>query len=197
MKIACIVEGHGEVESVPVLLRRIAAEEGRVFPEVLPPMRVPMSKLMKNGELERAVELAARKCGPDGSILIVLDCDDDCPATLGPVLLKRSSSVRPQQTISVVLAKREYEAWFLASASSLAGHRGLPCVLASPPDPESIRDAKGWLARNMDDGTYSATTDQAAMTQLFDMHAARKADSFDKCWREIMAILPQRPDVTS
>jgi len=187
MKIACIVEGHGEVEAVPILVRRIAETVG-VYPEVLHPMRVPASRLIKAGELERAVEFAARRCGPDGSILIVLDCDDDCPAEMGPQLLARAAPIRQHQRITVVLAKREYEAWFLASATSIAGRRGLPIDLTPPDDPEAIRDAKGWLADRMDEGAYSETTDQAALTAVFDMATARCADSFDKCWREVIRL---------
>ena len=54
MKISCIVEGHGEVAAVPLLVRRIA-QSVAVYPEVLPPMRVPASKLMREGEVERAL----------------------------------------------------------------------------------------------------------------------------------------------
>ena len=36
---------------------------------------------------------------------------------------------------------------------------------------------------------YAETTDQPALTQLFDMNAARAADSFDKCYREIRNML--------
>jgi hypothetical protein len=36
---------------------------------------------------------------------------------------------------------------------------------------------------------YAETTDQAALTSVFDMQAARRADSFDKCYREIVRLL--------
>lgn len=94
MKVACIVEGHGEQEAVPLLVRRIA-QEVHIYPDVLRPMRVPASQLRKAGELERALEFAARKCGDGGAILIMLDADDDCPAELGPALLVRSLNSRP------------------------------------------------------------------------------------------------------
>lgn len=65
--VACIVEGHGDVSAVPLLIRRIAAAG---FPEldllVLRPIRVSRQKLVKAGELERAVELAARQTGVRG-----------------------------------------------------------------------------------------------------------------------------------
>lgn len=189
--IVCIVEGHGEAEAVPILLRRIGRELAppRFF-SIHSAIRVPASKLLQEGELERKVDVAARKIGPDGAIFVLLDCDDGCPAQLGPDLLRRARAARPDRRIAVVLAKREYEAWFLASARSLQGKRGLPEDLEPPPDPESIRGAKEWLSRQMGPQTrYSETTDQPALTALFDMQAARAADSFDKCYRELTALL--------
>jgi len=45
--------------------------------EVLPPIRVNRYGIVKQGELERAVELAARMTRTDGSILVLLDAADD------------------------------------------------------------------------------------------------------------------------
>lgn len=192
--IVCIVEGHGEVEAVPILLRRISASLDRPidpYPRVLPPLRIPANKLEKQGELERAVELAARKSGVGGAILILLDCDDGCPAEVGPRFLRRARAARSDRSISVVFAKREYEAWFLASAESLRGKRGLREDIVSPSMPETVRDAKGWLSERMAAGsTYSETTDQPALTECFDMKMARAAsDSFDKCYRDLSRLL--------
>jgi len=89
--LACIVEGHGDVQAVPVLIRRIAAalDAGLVL-HILPPLRVPRFKLVKNGEIERSVELAARKTGGNGGVLVLIDSEDECPARLGPQLLQRA-----------------------------------------------------------------------------------------------------------
>ena len=186
IRVACIVEGQGDVASVPILLRRIA-ESLPVHTEVLPPIRIPRQKLVKPGELERAVELAARKVGGQGGVLILIDSDDDCPAELGPELLARARQARSDIPIGVVLAKMEYEAWFLAAAESLRGKRGLVDGLTSPEDPEAIRGAKKWLSQHMTRGrTYRATLDQPALSAVFDLDAARqRAPSFDKCCREI------------
>jgi len=191
VRIAVIVEGDGECQAVPVLIRRIARELDPGFvPAVLPPIRTRSSLLIKAGELERAVQLAALKVQRGGGILVLLDCDDGCPAREGPELLMRAKRARSDFLISVVLAKREYEAWFLAAADSLANKRGLPASLEPPPDPENVRDAKGWLSNKKGPGQrYSETSDQAALTELFDMASARRADSFDKCYREISAML--------
>lgn len=191
LRIAAIVEGDGEVPSVPILLRRLGehlGQPGQV--EALRPIRVPASKLRKPGELERTVELAARKAGGTGGVFILLDCEDDCPATLGPRLLQRAKAQRPATPIALVLAYREYEAWFLGSAASLAGRRGLPTALANHPTPESPRDCKGWISDQMPPGrSYSETEDQPAFTQLFDFESARTScRSFDKCCRELEGL---------
>jgi hypothetical protein len=92
--------------------------------------------------------------------------------------------------MSVVVAKSEFESWFLAAASSLVGHRGLPDSLDGPPDPEAMRDAKGWLSARMRGHPYKPTIDQAPLAARFDLGAARKTSpSFDKFWRDVALLL--------
>jgi hypothetical protein len=193
LRVAVIVEGHGDVEAVPILIRRISEQlEPSVFVDVDPVLRVPASSLRKAGELERQVERAARKVREKGGIFILIDCDWDggCPAEEGPALLKRAREARCDLPISVVLAKKEYETWFIAAAESLRGKRGLAQDLSCDHAPEDIRGAKEWLSNHMPTGRpYSATTDQPALTALFDLDLARRADSFDKCYREVTALL--------
>jgi hypothetical protein len=190
-QIACIVEGHGDIDAVPVVVRRIAQEFNPSLAIYLNHVfRVPRSRLIKESELERAVEFAARRVGLTGGILIVLDADDECPATLGPELLRRARQVRPGLPIRVVLAKREFEAWFLAAAESLQGRRGLSQTLQGPSDPESVRGAKEWLtARMAGERHYVETLDQSALAAVFDFTRARRAQSFDKFFRDVLALL--------
>lgn len=191
LRIAAIVEGHGECEAVPILVRRVAQMlDPGLAPIVHPVIRVPASRLVKEGEIERAIELAARKNSGQGGILILLDCDDGCPAIIGPALLERAQAARADLPVSVVLAKREFEAWFLAAAESLRGKRGLLANLLAPENPEEIRGAKEWLTDRMARGlAYSESSDQPALTSSFDMDMARRADSFDKCYRELTELL--------
>lgn len=188
--ISCIVEGHGEVDSIPILIRRVSAVLNfSLSLEIKKPIRVPKNKFLKVGELERAVQLGIMKAGVLGSLLIVLDADKDCPARLGPEVLKRAQDVRPDFPIGVVIANKEYESWFLASIDSLKGQRGLTQDLFLAANPESIQGAKEWLNDHMKQN-YRATLDQPALTALFDLEMARKsADSFDKCFREIEKLL--------
>ena len=191
VKIGCIVEGQGEVAAVPILIRRIAAE---LYPELvidLPrPIRVKRNQVVESNELERKVELAAHQIGGQGAIFIILDSDKDCPAQLGPELLRRATQAQGNLPIAVVLAKQEFEAWFLAAAESLRGQRGLKNEIQPPNNPEAIRGAKEWLSQQMVQGKkYSAKNDQPAFTALFDLEQARQADSFDKCYRDIVRLL--------
>lgn len=182
--IAPVVEGHGEVEAVPVLIRRVAAHVAPgVGVVVQRPHRHPRSKLVRANELEAYCRIAFEE-SPGAHLLVLLDADDDCPAELGPRLLEHVGSTGSPRR-AVVVAKCEYEAWFLASAESLGGRRGLPNELDSPRDPEGVRDAKGWIRSNRVDGrAYSPPVDQAALTAGIDIALARgRSASFDKFCR--------------
>jgi len=110
VRIACVVEGHGEMESVPILIRRIAATLDVALTVQIPhPVRITKSELLKPGELERAVQFAALRAGAGGGILVILDGDDDCPAQLGPALLARTRAARRDLASAVVIANREFE----------------------------------------------------------------------------------------
>ena len=197
MKVGLIVEGHGEERSARILITRVLQALGSsLHPDILPAYRLSRGKLVKKEELERTIELMARKVGADGRILVLLDADDDLPCELGPRLLEWARSYRPDRDTSVVVANHEYEAWFLTAAESLRGKRGLPADLTPPAAPEGVRDAKGWLSHRMPDGD-SETLDQPALTSVFDLNVARRADSFDKFVREVGRLfglsVPPRP----
>src|SRR6266540_3273037 len=107
MRIACVVEGHGEVDSVPILVRRLAeACDPPAYPDVQRPIRIPGSKLRKPDEMRRAAQLAASRAGEGGAVLVLLDAEDDCPKeralTLAAVIGERTDV-----KISVVLPKYE------------------------------------------------------------------------------------------
>jgi hypothetical protein len=93
-------------------------------------MRTPRGKITVGGGIERAVSAAALRVRSSGGVLVLLDADDDCPAEYGPALLARAKAARPDKQVAVVLAMREFEAWFLAAAPSLAGQFG-PALAAA------------------------------------------------------------------
>jgi len=186
---APIVEGHGEIAALPILLRRIAADVTPPFTvEVNPPIRVKSGSFLNDPiYFSRYVNLAAAKASMhQGSVLILLDSEDDCPAKLGPELLARAQQVRPDVPCLVILAYREFETWFLASASSLCCRNGLPEHLSPPFNPEGIRDAKGWLSDRMTGGlSYDPVSHQAAFPAALDMQEARCNPSFNRLWLKL------------
>lgn len=187
MRVAPIVEGRGEVQAVPLLLRRLAAASG-VHVEVVRPIRQPKGKLVKQDELRRAIALAAKQTSVGDSILVLLDADGDCPADFGPRLLAWARTERGDRNVAVVLARREFEAWFLAAADSLVAAGKLAAGTVPPVEPETIADPKGWLSSAMN-RRYSETIDQPAFTASFDLEAARQCRSFDKLARAFTAML--------
>jgi hypothetical protein len=185
-----VVEGHGEVTAVPLLIRRIvAAYAPEAYAEVGRPIRIKRNALVQPDGIENAIELAARQTGAEDGILVLIDADKDCPVELATDLLVRAQRQRPDRSIRVVVAKCEFEAWFLASARSLAGQRAFPQDLAPPPDPEAVRDAKGWLSDRTPHGrSYKPTVDQAALAQIFDLDLARGARSFRKFIKDVLEL---------
>jgi len=192
VSISCVVEGHGETESLPIILRRIPGEKNLdILVKVDARIRIPKSRLLRTGELERAIELAARRLEGTGLILVLIDADEDCPKEVIQGLRQRVEEARSDVPTSVVLAKMEFEGWFLASAESLRGYRGLPNNLSRPPEPEDIRGAKEWLSDQMA-GTYSSTVDQPAFASRFNFGEAETySRSFRKLLRDIELIASQ------
>jgi len=185
--IASIVEGDGEVSALPVLLRRLASEREPVASvNLLPPIRVRRDKFInKDDEFSRQLYLAAAKSGDDGWILIVLDADDACPADLGQQIYERAQQHIPHRRLSVVLANREFEAWFIAAARSLQGFRGFSSATNEHMQAETLRNAKGWIREHMQGGTYSEILDQPAFAARIDLQQAfENSRSFRKLCNE-------------
>ncbi len=188
--LATIVEGHAEVESVPLLLRRIFAQLGVSDVQVARPFRVKRNRIVKPGELERAISQTIRDRAEVGGIMVLIDSDDDCPAELGVQLLNRAKEAT-QMPVSIVLAHREFECWFLGSKESHQGVNGIVENATAPPNPEGIRGAKEHLTLNMIRGRrYLAVDDQVRFAEKFDLNLARQhCSSFDKCFREVERLL--------
>jgi hypothetical protein len=147
--------------------------------------------LNDDAEFRRYLLLAAAKCGDNGWILVLLDADDACPAELGEQILRRAHECVPHRRVSVVLANREYEAWFLAAADSLHGKRGFSFDNPQNFDAEHPRNAKGWMGERMTSG-YSPITDQPAFSAEMDLRQARQnSRSFRKLcgeWTKQMVV---------
>lgn len=195
MIIRPIVEGRGEVCAARVLLRRLChevAQAGGV--KIERPHRRPRSELVKKDTFQEAVRGAVFAPSPTTDligVLVLFDADDDCPAELAPKLGQWAHEVADGRPCPVVMANREYEAWFLAGIESLRGRRRIREDAASFPEPEGPRDAKGRLKRRMERGAgYSPTVDQAPLTAALDLASAyRGCRSFRKLVSAVGTLL--------
>lgn len=180
-----IVEGQSEAESLPILLRRICAQMQAVNIQIARPYRVKRNRVVKAGELERAIEQGVRDRSNVSAILLLLDADDDCPAALAIELLERCRQTT-HLPVAVVLATIEMEGWFLGAKESLRGICGIKPDAVAPPNPESIRGAKERLSKNMEHGRrYLETDDQPTLADKFDFELTKgRCPSFDKFLRE-------------
>jgi Domain of unknown function (DUF4276) len=171
--IASIVEGHGEVRALPILLRRLAEARGVYDLDIPEPIRVQKDRfLRRDNEFQRMIALAGEKAGQAGAVLVLIDADDDCPVTLAAEIGRRITGQLWGRRFAVVIANREYESWLIAGASSLASRRGLAGDLAPPESSDTIRDAKGWLSQRMSGSRYHEVIDQPALTASVDIDAA-------------------------
>lgn len=192
-QVACIVEGDGEVSALPLLLRRINEWQTPEQPTlILPPIRVQKDRFLNRpNEFRRFVLLAASKCGDEGWILIVFDADDDCPVVKHKEVLAQAQAIARHKRVAVVMANREYEAWLMASAPSLHGHRGFQWqgeLSAIPFDAK--RDAKGWIQQRMGGASYGIS-DQVALTKHINLATAFKnSRSFRKLCSEWVKHTP-------
>lgn len=199
MVIVPIVEGQGEVQAVPNLLHRIVAfiaPDARLH--VSAPIRVKAGSFLRDDEyFRRHVLLAGAKAAQSqGHVLMLLDCEDDCPACLGPALLQRASAVRNDVSMIVCLAHREYESWFLSAALSLRGCCGLSHQLTPPANPEVHRGAKEWLSRHMP-YRYDPVQHQLELTRAMNLEQAQQNQSFGRLVRKLREHLPGSSNVSA
>lgn len=196
LRVAPIVEGHGEEKAIRILLTRLWGELlGGEYIDITRPIRRPRGLLVKEEELKKAVQLAATKLNNPAAavdrkaILILLDAENDKPCELAPRLLHFAVDCRADLPISVVLANLEYETWFVASAESLADFLSVePHQFIT--DPERSRSGKAWIEKHFKETKYSETVDQPSMTAKMNLATCReRSPSFDKLCREFERYL--------
>ena len=136
MNIQPIVEGFGEVQAVPVLLRRLRDAAAAFTVDVSPPIRKKRHELVNR-------RFAAQGSTP-GSLAAGVPRRIDhfrqrrrLPRRTGPEASEVGTARGWTVPCAVVMATREYEAWFLATIESLRGKRGIRADAVSHANPES------------------------------------------------------------
>jgi hypothetical protein len=209
--IATVVEGKTEVNCVARLLRRIWLELlGNVESiEFLEPARGNRDLLLaENGtglgikiEAARSKLLQRIRADPSGRglVFLLLDAEEDCPAVLAPRLLETARRAGQGIDIACALAKRMFENWIVAGASTLNGVGGLPDQLP-PVDRFEDRSGAKWLddqlRRQNRRRKYKKTVDARVFVEKMNLEGCRaNSPSFDKLCRElaIRQIAPESP----
>jgi hypothetical protein len=212
-----IVEGYGEWDAVPILLRRWLRfrrhhnievhEDGPVRASGRGAITVAHDEKNELGVEYYIGKALLREPQPD-VILILIDADEECPRNLAPSLLARARAlVPPDYPIGVVIAKREYEAWFLAAFPSTRFRQALTELgkslnfrltgqsLPRGMDVEEIADCKKEVAKLLGLKKYKETIHQSALTHLLPFTRgamrgmARRSRSFRKLLKELHELL--------
>lgn len=174
--VAPIVEGDGDVQAVPKLLGAISQDL-----VTLRPVRFPKTKLLVAGGLERAAKIARANIRLPGEslVLVLIDADEDCAATLGPELLRRVRTSAHDVECFVAIAVREYESWIVGGLTEL-----------NITSPETAGKPKDRL-REINGGRYSETVDQQVFTSRIDVHElARRSPSFRRLREKLTGMPP-------
>ena len=107
---------------------------------------------------------------------------------LGPALLARARQIACHIPLAVVVANREYEAWFLASITSIRLPGLLPEETRLPGDlvPERPRDCKGLIA-NLMGCRYEETVHQLELTAglTFSPRMKYRSPSYGKLLKDL------------
>ena len=170
-----IVEGHGEISAVPILIRNILAAQGIHDVQPLPAWRhgeyPSVAKKFDN------IFLAAIK--ENAPILWVMDFDSKeyaCPIKEAQHLLSRAATLRPGWPIKIAFLVKEYETLFLIDeAATRKVFPDIPAKTLFPPNPEIIRGAKEWLskARPSVGSAYKETVHQGKITAQLNLDLLR------------------------
>lgn len=189
-KLVLFVEGDGDENAVPILVKRLITElnlwsDLHLDPD---PFRVGGTSAIVGSEDKLARWTGRLQAGLKRSnvagILQILDGDarNFCAMQSASLLASRARNVGAGAVFSFacVFACREYESWLLAGIESLAGKPfkdGRPGVSegakrAYPNLEQAPRDAKAALGELMP-GKYKPTTDQKPLTELVELEAIR------------------------
>lgn len=175
------VEGQGDEESALNLVTRLWIDLA------LTPLTWAKPLRGKNLHQERGIgkvcELARSKC--DCEVLLVLrDEDDLCPKETAPLAAGWIRCQCLPFPSALVMAHREFEAFFLPSIARMAGRElvdphgirrpGLRADARFAGDPEAIRGVKEWISKHMPPSrSYKPTVDQLSMTRMVDFEDIR------------------------
>lgn len=194
-RLLAVVEGEGDQAAVPGLLTRALhrLEHYDWFVAERDTMAVGGLGALRHHFGRYAGALRKQRVD---AVLVLLDSDDGCPVAEARELAGRFRAERLPFPVAVVLARREFEAWLLASLETIAPRAAdLPDDAAFDGDPEIPRDCKALITGRMPAGrAYSPTRHQAAFARLLDFDlAAGRSRSFRRLLHAVEEVAAGEP----
>lgn len=169
--IGLVVEGRGEREALPCMLRKYLGEELACFKDILG-KSIPCNgrdKALMAGGIEGKIAAAGYRPGCKG-VMVVLDAEGDAICSLGPEIKRRAARILGLP-VQVCLADPMYEAWLVASAETL----GLGGLTFSAGNPTAL------IERALFPDKYIKPIWQPRLTQRMDLTLARgRSPSLDR-----------------
>ena len=191
MHLLPIVEGDGDLEAVPELVRRVLTDHGR--------HDVKVCRAHKRGELPKVLsrfdDYLRAALLEEAPILWVMDydceeCNDHLQHTQG--LRQRVAESDSSQRVEFVFMVQEFETLFLADHET--SRRVFPDIsvdLKFPVNPELVRNAKGALSKARPKGfAYKPTQHQKKLTAQLDLGRLRdRSDSFRRFEAALLRLI--------
>lgn len=190
-RILPIVEGDGDFDAVPELIRRVANDQGHFDLTVCRPhKRGDLPKVRSRFDDYFRVALL-EQC----PILWVMDYDcSDCDNQAADVtdLKARALAVAKNAQVEFAFMVQEFETLFLADHETT--RRAFPDIDEStrfPDKPEGVRGAKEWLSKARPKGSaYKPTQHQKRLTSQVDLARLRlRSASFVRFELAVVALL--------
>lgn len=173
-----IVEGHGDIQAVPVLIRRILQHHNIFDIEVLNPhKRGDLPKIKAN--FDNYFKIAIKD---KAAIIWIIDFDCatcDCVASESSQLYQRANAIYAGWPFRVAFMVKEFETLFLSEPDATRSIlKEIPKKTTFPENPETIRGAKEWLSNAMPSGyAYKETVHQVKLSAVVDLDCLRKSSA--------------------
>lgn len=172
-KLHLIVEGPGDKEAVPLLVRRILQAHQLHHVELTTPQVSGGLLVTRKRFIDRWPYALMKKC----PILWVLDCEDSCVVDEARTFEKAIHELgrHDAQPTKFAFFYREMETLFLAEEKALRNFYGLKPEIQISPQVILRRNAKGEISKLLPaHRAYKETTDQAKIAAKLDLEQCRK-----------------------
>ena len=175
-KLIPVMEGHGEVEALSFLMRRVLQDRFVRYDVNIGSGPRGSVRAPGRGQLEKDLGKYLRhaKGKPDcAGILVLIDADKDCPLELAEKLRSQCGDSGVNVPVEIVCAKEEYEVWFLASIDTIRSQAIIPTNSMPENLVETQSSPKSWLTHNMPLGkAYKPTLHQEPFTAHINLQMA-------------------------